>query len=126
MINPLGYALENFDAAGRFRQKEKNRDIDASGSYLQQSGELAKFSGAKGLGKFLANSDEVHLAFVEQLFQHVVKQPIQAYGSGQKEKLRDLFVSSEFNVNVLLAEIATVSAFDHPPADAPSVETAAK
>ena len=126
MINPLGYALENFDAAGRFRKKEKNRDIDASGSYLQQSGELAKFSGAKELGEFLANSDEVHLAFVEQLFQHVVKQPIQAYGSGQKEKLRDLFVSSEFNVNVLLAEIATVSAFDHPPADAPSVETAAK
>lgn len=126
MINPLGYALENFDAAGRFRKKEQNRDIDASGSYLQRSGELAKFSGAKELGEFLANSDEVHVAFVEQLFQHVVKQPIQAYGSGQKEKLRDLFVSSEFNVNALLAEIATVSAFDHPPADAPSVETAAK
>jgi len=126
MINPLGYALENFDAAGRFRQKEKNRDIDASGSYLQQSGELAKFSGANELGEFLANSDEVHLAFVEQLFQHVVKQPIQAYGSGQKTKLRDLFVSSEFNVNTLLAEVATVSAFDHPPADAPSVETVAK
>lgn len=126
MINPLGYALENFDAAGRFRKKEKNRDINASGSYLQQSGELAKFSGAKELGEFLANSDEVHLAFVEQLFQHVVKQPIQAYGSGQKEKLRDLFVRSEFNVNALLAEIATVSAFDHPTPDVPPTETAAR
>jgi hypothetical protein len=114
MINPLGFALENFDAAGRFRQKEQNRDIDAAGSYLQQSGELAKFSGAKELGEFLAGSDEVHLAFVEQLFQHVVKQPIQAYGSGQKENLRNLFSQSGFNVNALLAEIATVAAFDHP------------
>jgi len=114
MINPLGFALENFDAAGRFRKKEHDRDIDASGSYLQQTGELAEFAGARELATFLANSDEVHLAFVEQLFQHTVKQPIQAYGSDQKEKLRDLFVRSEFNINVLLAEIATVAAFEQP------------
>jgi mono/diheme cytochrome c family protein len=126
MINPLGFALENFDAAGRFRKKEHNHDIDASGSYLQQTGELAKFSGAKQLGEFLAASDEVHLAFVEQLFQHAVKQPIQAYGSDQKEKLRDLFVRSDFNINVLLAEIATVAAFDHPTIDVPPSETAAR
>lgn len=126
MINPLGFALENFDAAGRFRKKEHDKDIDSSGSYLQQTGELAKFSGARELGEFLANSDEVHLAFVEQLFQHIVKQPIQAYGSGQKENLRDLFVSSDFNVNALLAEIATVSAFDHPTRDTPPSETAAE
>jgi hypothetical protein len=126
MINPLGFALENFDAAGRFRKKEHNKDIDPAGSYLQQTGELAKFSGAKELGEFLANSDEVHLAFVEQLFQHVVKQPIQAYGPGQKEKLRDLFARSDFNINALLAEIATVSAFDHPTTDAPPSETAAR
>lgn len=126
MINPLGFALENFDAAGRFRKKEHNKDVDASGSYLQQTGELAKFSGAKQLGEFLAGSDEVHLAFVEQLFQHVVKQPIQAYGSGQKEKLRNLFARSEFNVNTLLAEIVTVSAFDHPAIDVPPSKTAAR
>lgn len=114
MINPLGYALENFDAAGRFRKQEKNKNIDASGFYLQQSGEVAEFNGAKELGSFLSGSDEVHLAFVEQLFQHTVKQPVQAYGSDQKEKLRNLFAQSGFNINTLLAEIATVAAFDHP------------
>lgn len=117
MINPLGFALENFDAAGRFRRKENQSEIDASGSYLQQSGELADFSGAKELGEFLASSDEVHLAFVEQLFQHAVKQPVQAYGSEVNEKLRDLFVRSGFNTNAVLAEIATVAAFDHPATD---------
>ena len=126
MINPLGFALENFDAAGRFRKKEHNKDVDPSGSYLQQSGNLAKFSGAKQLGEFLANNDEVHLAFVEQLFQHIVKQPIQAYGSDQKEKLRDSFVRSDFNVNALLAQIATVAAFDHPTVNVPPSETAAE
>ena len=114
MINPLGFSLENFDAAGRFRKQEHNREVDSSGSYLQQTGELAEFNGAKELGEFLASSDEVHLAFVEQLFQHTVKQPIQAYGSDRKEKLRNLFAQSGFNINTLLAEIATVAAFDHP------------
>ncbi len=126
MINPLGFALENFDAAGRFRKKEHHKDIDPSGSYLQQTGELANFSGVKELAEFLAHSDEVHLAFVEQLFQHIVKQPIQAYGSGRKENLRDLFVRSDFNINALLAEIATVAAFDHPTTDVPPSETAAR
>ena len=114
MINPLGFALENFDAAGRFRKQEHNKDVDPSGSYLQQNGKLEKFSGAKELGGFLANSKEVHLAFVEQLFQHVAKQPIQAYGSDQKEKLRNLFAQNGFNINTLLAETATIAAFDHP------------
>tara|TARA_R110002072_G_scaffold99008_1_gene217980 strand:+ start:98946 stop:101282 length:2337 start_codon:yes stop_codon:yes gene_type:complete len=126
MINPLGFALENFDAAGRFRKREKNKNIDASGFYLQQSGEVAEFNGARELGNFLSGSDEVHLAFVEQLFQHMVKQPVQAYGSDQKAKLRNLFAQSGFNINTLLAEIATVAAFDHPKEDTPPVETAAE
>ena len=126
MINPLGFPLENFDAAGRFRKQEHNKDVDPSGSYLQQTGELAKFSGARELGGFLANSDEVHLAFVEQLFQHVVKQPIQAYGSDQKEKLRNLFAQNGFNINTLLAEIATIAAFDQPTGNTPPEETTAE
>ena len=45
MINPLGFTMENFDAIGRYRELEKDHPIDASGSYLTQSGEIAKFRG---------------------------------------------------------------------------------
>lgn len=114
LINPLGFALEHFDAAGRFRKQDQNKDVDASGFYVQQTGERAVFNGAGELGAFLAGSEEVHDAFVEQLFQHVTKQPIQAYGSGAATELRELFVSSGFNIKTLLAGIATVAAFDHP------------
>ena len=31
-INPLGFALEQFDASGRLRQQERGRPVDASGS----------------------------------------------------------------------------------------------
>ena len=32
IINPLGFTLENFDAVGRYRLKENDKQVDASGS----------------------------------------------------------------------------------------------
>ena len=39
----------------------------------------------------------------------LVKQPILAYGAGVPERLRQSFVASGFNIQKLLAEIATLS-----------------
>ena len=44
-INPLGFALERFDASGRLRQQEKGRPINASGSYVTRDGQQVNFSG---------------------------------------------------------------------------------
>ena len=89
VINPLGFSLEQFDAVGRYRDKENERLIDATGSYETRKGETVKFTGARELAKFLAGSEEVHSAFAEQLFQHLVKQPVRAYGPRQLADLRD-------------------------------------
>jgi hypothetical protein len=32
VMDPLGFGLENFDGIGRWREKEKNRAVDASGT----------------------------------------------------------------------------------------------
>ena len=110
MINPLGFALENFDAIGRYREEERGRTIDAEGSYLTRDGDEVKFSGVGELADFLTGSDEVHDAFIEQLFQYVTKQPIQAFGDGYIDQLRQDFARDEFNIQTLLAEIALTSA----------------
>ena len=34
MINPLGFTLENYDAVGRYRDKENGQPVDASGWYV--------------------------------------------------------------------------------------------
>jgi hypothetical protein len=114
LINPLGYPLERFDAIGRFRATERDRPIDATGSYLSRSGELVKFDGARQLSGFLAGSDEVHEAFVEKLFYYVVKQPIRAFGSDALPTLHRRFVESEFSMRRLMAEIAALAAFPKP------------
>jgi hypothetical protein len=110
MINPLGFTLEHFDALGRYRDAEKDRPVDALGSYITRSGEEAKFSGAKELAKFLANSEETHTALVNQLFHYTVKQPIRAYGPEQLPTLRRSLVENQFNLRKLMVEIVAASA----------------
>jgi hypothetical protein len=110
MINPLGYTLENFDAIGRFRDKEKDRPVDSTGSYLTRKGDAVKFSGVRDLAAFLAASDEVQEVFVEQLFHYLVKQPIRAYGSDKGSEMRRFFVDNGCNVRKLMVEIAVESA----------------
>ena len=110
MINPLGFTMENFDAIGRYRESDEISPIDASGSYLTQSGDVEKFKGMKDLAEFLAASDESQAAFVKQLFHHTVKQPILAYGPNRLQELRQDFAKNEFNIQKLLVEIVATSA----------------
>jgi hypothetical protein len=110
MINPLGFTLENFDAIGRYRESDKNHPIDATGSYLTQSGEVKKFKGVKDLAAFLAASEESQDAFVKQLFNHTVKQPIRAYGPDRLHELQQSFAKNDYNIQKLLVEIVADSA----------------
>ncbi|MFM8725383.1 MAG: DUF1588 domain-containing protein, partial [Planctomycetaceae bacterium] len=110
MINSAGFALENFDAVGRFRDHERERMIDAGGQYEQRNGELVRFSGARELAAFLARSEETRRSFVRQLFHHQVQQPILAYGPDTIQRLSDLLQQGQFNIRRLQVEIAVISA----------------
>jgi mono/diheme cytochrome c family protein len=105
MINPLGFPLESFDAVGRFRSEENGKTIDPTGYYQTRTGETANFTGARALAAFLAGSDETHDAFVEQLFHHMVKQPIRAFGSQTLDELRASFARNGYNIRKLMIEI---------------------
>lgn len=110
MINPLGFALEHFDAIGRYRSDEKGKPIDAQGFYETRSGETATFDGVPGLAAFLSRSEETRLAFVSQLFHALVQQPIRAFGPETPAVLAHSFASHEFNITRLMIEIMATSA----------------
>lgn len=110
LINPLGFALENFDAVGRYRDNEKNKAVDSTGHFLQRNGQLVRFGGAKELAAFLARSEETHRSFARQLFHHMVQQPVLAYGPETITELADYFESHDFQMKHLMVEIACRSA----------------
>jgi hypothetical protein len=110
IINPLGFALEQFDATGRYRDKDNGKPIDATGSYQTRAGKLVQVQGARELATFLAGSPEVHAAFVEKMFHHLLQQPVRAYGPGTLDKLTRSFIANGFHVRKLAIEIMRVAA----------------
>ena len=117
VINPLGFTLENFDAVGKFRDQENGKPVDTTGGYQTRSGEIKTFKGVRELATLLAGSDEVTSAFTEQMFHHLVKQPVRAYGPMVAAELRQSFAKNGFSIRKLAVEIAVVAAL--PPKQPP-------
>jgi cytochrome c553 len=110
VINPLGFTLEHFDAIGRYRETDNGKPVDSTGVYKTKAGAEAKFAGAPELAKFLAGSGEVHAAFAEKLFHHLVKQPVRAYGPHKLDELRNGFVNDGYSVRKLVVATAVTAA----------------
>jgi hypothetical protein len=114
LINPLGFTMERFDAIGRLRAAENGQPIDSTGAYETRAGKLVKFSGAEDLARYAAASDETQAAFVEKLFQFLVKQPIRAYGTTTAPNLQRVFKENGYNIRRLTAQIAVEAALPKP------------
>ncbi|XZE45029.1 DUF1588 domain-containing protein [Pirellulaceae bacterium SH467] len=112
-INALGFALENYDAVGRYRATEGEKPIDATGSYRSRDDLPITFQGAPELASYLADAPDAHRAFVNKLFQHMVKQPPDAYGLDTLKKLTDQFRQNGYNIRDLVVEIAVTASRIH-------------
>ena len=76
-MDPLGFSLENFDAIGRWRDKDGTARIDASGVLPDGT----KFEGPSGLRTLLVSQrkDEFVSTFAEKLLLYALGRGIEAY-----------------------------------------------
>jgi hypothetical protein len=109
MINPLGFALEEFDAIGRYRTVERRgemqKPVDASGAYQPRQGVAVRFTGGRALAAYVAESRDAHEAFVQDLFHALVKQPVRAWGPESLAELVGEFESSGCDIRRLVLAI---------------------
>ena len=114
MINPLGFALEDFDAIGRYRTVEKTASgeeekVDATGSYLPREGPEAEFRGGRELAAYLAVSRDAQEAFVQNLFHALTKQPLRAWGADTLKNLHTSFADAGFDIRRLMVDSMVVA-----------------
>ena len=109
-INPLGFALEQYDAVGRWREKDNNKPVNTVSDYPDDHGGTVRIATAKDIANFAIGSQSSRKTFVRHLFQHANKQPVAAYGPEEMDELTKKFSESNFNVQQLLIESALVSA----------------
>jgi Protein of unknown function (DUF1592)./Protein of unknown function (DUF1595)./Protein of unknown function (DUF1588)./Protein of unknown function (DUF1585). len=84
LMDPPGFALENYDAVGRWRTAEEGKPIDASGSLPDGS----KFTGASGLEQALLSRPEVFVStFTEKLLTYALGRGVEYYDAPAVRKV---------------------------------------
>ena len=75
-MDPIGFAMENFDAVGRWRERDGQQPIDATGVFPEGT----KFEGIAGLKKELLRQPEQFVGTVaERLLMYAIGRNLQYY-----------------------------------------------
>ena len=101
-LDPLGFALENYDPTGRFRKTELGVEIDASG-VMPDGG---SFAGPGGLKKVLMErSDQFVEALSERLLTYAVGRGLEHYDLPAVRQIRRQTVRNEYRFSALVQAI---------------------
>jgi hypothetical protein len=105
-LDPLGFALENYDAVGKYRTREDGSDIDASGSL--PGGTVV--SGPRDLKKVLLDRrDEFVECFAGKLLTYALGRGLEFYDVPAIRRIRREAALSEFRFSsVVLAIVDSV------------------
>jgi hypothetical protein len=109
-IDPLGIALENFDAVGRWREFDHGQPIDARGELVDG----AKFDGVAEL-KALLNSrkQEFVRSFSEQMLAYALGRQLEFFDRPTVERIVQAVIDDDYRFSRVVVEIATSYPFRH-------------
>lgn len=107
-MDPIGFALENFDAVGAYRTKDGNFDVDASGEFPDGS----KFAGPEDLKKIiLQRKDEFARCLTEKLMIYALGRGMEYYDRPAVDRILKALTGGEYRFSVLVRAIVRSDAF---------------
>ncbi|WP_439134272.1 DUF1592 domain-containing protein [Pseudomaricurvus sp.] len=106
VMDPVGFALENFDGLGAFRTHENETLIDTSG-FLDGMA----YDDAKGLAQALHDHPETPRCVVERMYRFAVGRDTEWYERSYMDYLIDEFAASDYRVPELMRVIALSNNF---------------
>jgi hypothetical protein len=115
LINPLGFAFEAYDPAGRYRTTDNGLPVNAAASYPFAEA-TRSFDGAVELMKILAGSRQAHDCYARHLLEYVYGRELVSEGAGaswDKALVEELGRRSrrEISVRGLVADLVATDAF---------------
>jgi hypothetical protein len=116
-MDPLGFALENYDAVGAWRTQDGKFPIDASG--LLPDG--TNFSGAQGLEQILAASPQKFARSIsEKMLTYALGRGLQAYDRPAVNAIVDRLTAGQYRFSALVMGIVESLPFQKEQKDRPS------
>ncbi len=114
MINPLGFAFENFDGMGQYRVTEKNGDqdlpIDSSASFAFVDG-TKSYQNAADLMQVMATDPQTHLCYSKKLASFGLQRDIIAADLPLVSQLASISESSTGSVKQVIVDLVRQDAF---------------
>ena len=110
IINPLGFAMERYDAVGRFRTHENGKEVDALSEYTTEAGVSLEIGNPRDIATFAAESSSASRGFVSDFFKYLTKQRAAAYGDEALDELHSHFADNHFSMQEQWIRIAVVAA----------------
>jgi hypothetical protein len=107
-MDPAGFALENFDAVGRFRETESGRPIDATGGLPDGS----EFTGVSGLEQALLDRPELFVrTLTEKLLTFALGRAVEDYDAPAVRKIVRDAREDRYRVSRLIVGIVESTPF---------------
>ncbi len=106
IMDPLGLALENFDALGAYRARENDAAIDTSGDL-----DGIKFADSPGLGQAMHDNPATVSCLVGSLYRYATGRMIDKAEQPWQKWLEQRFAADGYRIPDLLRRIATSDAF---------------
>ena len=103
MMDPMGFALENFDAVGRYRTRDGRDEIDASGEMPDGT----RFVGVEGLRKLLATErrDQFVRCLAEKMLIYSLGRGTEYYDKYAIDSIMEKVRSKDYRFAYLIAAI---------------------
>jgi hypothetical protein len=111
LINPVGFAFEEFDAVGRYRTEENGAPVDASGQ-LSASRALS-FNGVKELSTQLAALPETAACYAANWLEYAYGRPVTQADAKTLAELASSLGAPGFGAKDTLLRLARSAAFTH-------------
>jgi hypothetical protein len=103
MIDPIGFALENYDAIGRWRAQESGRPIDAAGALPDGS----RFDGVAGLERRLLERPEIFAAaFTEKLLTFALGRGLEGFDGPAVRTILTDAARDDYRMSAIILGIA--------------------
>jgi Protein of unknown function (DUF1592)/Protein of unknown function (DUF1588)/Protein of unknown function (DUF1585)/Protein of unknown function (DUF1587)/Protein of unknown function (DUF1595)/Planctomycete cytochrome C len=104
LMDPLGFAMENFDAVGRWRTRDNGSPIDASGQFLDGS----KLNGVAGLRQILVSHPDIFVGtLTEKLLTYALGRGLDAHDMPAVRKIVRESAGHDYRFSTLVLGIAT-------------------
>jgi hypothetical protein len=110
LINPLGFAFENYGPLGEWQTMDAGKPVDAAAEFGFKSGKLG-FDGGVELANLMADSEEAHRCYVGHMLEYGYARDPQKADDALIQRIADGSQIGDYSIKEIILELTKDQAF---------------